>query len=214
MNKVYHFLFISLALGLFVGCEKPESNVIVSKPGTGGSTQQPDDTEEIVIPEPLPDAVSYETIYDKISDKGQYWIPEWAPATEQETPVRYFNCVNVAHNSVRNNINESDHKLGLQAHLLAQSVAGLVNSNIDKTFQTAVWLRDEAGMDTYKLSLDYLNLSGISEFGLCNPIELTQKNELQPVVNQYLLVDVRENPESPIYASAQGQDSRTCCQGC
>lgn len=85
--------------------------------------------------------------------------------------------------------------------MLAQSIAGLVNRDVSKTYQTAVWLRDEAALESYKASLGYLNSMGINEFGGCTAIQLTQYGELAPVINKYILVDVVTNPESAVYAT-------------
>lgn len=181
MKKIIYLLSLTSVMGIFSSCEMYVS------PERGNNV--------------LPEVDYYVNQYDQISDKGQYWLPEWAPSTEEETPIRYFNCVYLANGGTRNNINETDHNVGLQAHLMAQSITGLVNSNIDKTFQTAVWLRDESALDSYKQSLSYLNSLGINEFGSCTAKQLTEYGELQNVINQYILVDVVNNPESAIYAA-------------
>lgn len=170
-----------LAMALLTACEVYES------PERGDTT--------------LPEVEYYADQYDPIKDEGQYWHPEWAPADKQNTPIRYFNCVYLANNGTRNNINEGDANVGLQAHLLAQSIAGLVNRDVSKTYQTAVWLRDEAALESYKASLGYLNSNGIGEFGGCTANQLTMYGELAPVINKYILVDVKANPESAVYAA-------------
>ena len=194
MRKIIYVLSVFLALGMLAGCEEPESNVIISKPGTGGESGG--ETEK---PEPPADAEPYDDIYDQVADKGQYWMPSWDLSVKENIPTRYFCCVDIANHGAKNSITETDHKYGLQAHLLAQSVAGLVNANVSKTFQTAVW-QEKAGA-AYEKALQYLHGQGITEFGRCNAIELTQKTELQPVINQYILVDVKSNPESGVYAA-------------
>ncbi len=181
MKRNYILLMLVSAIGL-IGCEVYESPER-SDTSTSNEVQY------------------YVNQYDPIQDVGQYWHPEWAPTSQANTPIRYFNCVYLANNGTRNNIHEGDNNVGLQAHLLAQSIAGLVNRDVSKTYQTAVWLRDEAALESYKASLGYLNSIGISEFGGCTARQLTMYGELAPVINKYILVDVVSNPESAIYAA-------------
>lgn len=183
MKRTIYFAASLLMLGNFTSCEIYES-------------PERSDTGEKEV-------TYYEDLYDPICDNGQYWVPDWTPTCEQDTPMRYFNVRFLAGQGNRNSLAESDPNVGLQAFLLAQSVAGLVNSNIDRTYNTAVWLCDESSpqLESYKASLKYLNNSGMYEFGSCVAKQLTEYGELQQVINKYILVDVVNNPESQVYAT-------------
>ena len=88
----------------------------------------------------------YVEAYDPIADVGQYWHPELAVK-----PSRYVSCTFVCNQPGNNELGVTDPNLGLQGHLLAQSMAGLVNRAVQEgKTDIGVWLRDEANSNSYK----------------------------------------------------------------
>ena len=140
----------------------------------------------------------YVEAYDPIADVGQYWHPELAVK-----PTRYVSCAFVCNQPGNNDLGITDPNLGLQGHLLAQSMAGLVNRAVQEgKTDIGVWLRDEANSNSYKAAKQGLSDMGISEWSVCVPSQVGKDyGELRPLVSGYVLTDVENNPESNIVAS-------------
>ena len=152
------------------------------------------------------EARHYEELYDSTADKGQYWHPE-----SQMKPVLYWSCTDVMGNSENNTLGKKKITEGLQYHLLAQSLAGLVNRAVEEgNSKVGVWMHDPTGNLNYEISRQALHEMGISEIGKKNAVELLSQNSdpinsintnLKNLVKGYVLTDVEENPESNIVAS-------------
>lgn len=147
------------------------------------------------------DKVLYLEQYDPIADNGQYWHPEFAAV-----PWRYVTIANVANVTGNNDLGRTDVNQGLQAHLMAQSAAGILNRAVKNgTGEYGVWLRDESdpNMTAYKLSKEYVTYeAGAEDWSVCVPQQIaTAYGELNPQISGYVLTDVESNPESAIVAS-------------
>ena len=136
--------------------------------------------------------------YDPIRDNGQYWH-----LGMDVLPENYISCAFVAYQGGNNSIGINDLNQGLQAQLLAQSAAGIINRAVQRgEIKTGVWFRDEQGFRSYKLAKQSLTDMGISELGVCVPSQLpTAYEEFRSLIRGYILTDVVSNPESAIVAS-------------
>ncbi len=149
------------------------------------------------------DKFLYAEMYDPISDKGQYYMPQMSVK-----PERFFSCVEVLGVGSRNDVNPSEqarHR-GLQYHLLCQSLAGLNNRAVEMgKASVAIWLHDHEGRDSYKLSRQALIDMGISEIGMQSGLELAENSysEGNPKdqISGYVLTDLRNNIESGVVAA-------------
>lgn len=157
----------------------------------------------------------YRDYDDSLSDKEQFYLPEM-----KTKPKMYRTCTGVISIGNRNSIAETKATEGLQYHLLCQSLAGLANRAVEEgRSETAIWLHDHGGKDSYRLAKQALGDMGIYEQDVQDGISLAcdiyapQSNrQLQPenlinggapknLISGYVLTDVRKNPESNIVAS-------------
>lgn len=157
----------------------------------------------------------YREYDDSLSDNEQFYLPEM-----KTKPKMYHTCTGVISIGNRNSITETKATEGLQYHLLCQSLAGLANRAVEEgRSETAVWLHDHGGKDSYRLAKQALADMGIHEQNVQDGISLAcdiyapQSNrQLQPenlinggalknLISGYVLTDVRNNPESNIVAS-------------
>lgn len=149
------------------------------------------------------DKFLYAEMYDPVSDKGQYYMPQMTVK-----PERFWSCVEVLGVGSRNDVNPSEqarHR-GLQYHLLCQSLAGLNNRAVEEgKIKNAIWLHDHEGRESYKMSRQALLDMGISEIGMQSGLELSENNysEGNPksVIDGYVLTDLRNNIESGVVAA-------------
>ncbi|MBQ7194836.1 MAG: hypothetical protein IJS07_04315 [Bacteroidales bacterium] len=145
-------------------------------------------------------AVDYLRMVDPISDKGQYYMP-----LPTRAPKKYWTIVNVVGADGRNNPGLADSGKGLQYHLLAQSLAGLVNRALEEgRTDVGIWL--ECSGESYSGSLSYLG----PEIGRQTAIELATKTygdvdgvhvNVRDLIDGYVLTDVVANPESNMAAT-------------
>lgn len=137
-----------------------------------------------------PDAVSYMDIYDPVGDCSYFSYPQTT-----RVPQKHWVCTDVENRSDRNSLTLSDSKRGLQYHLLAQSLAGLVNRAMDEgTVDFGLWLQcNGEAYDAAKANL------GV-ELGKKTAIELAT-GELKSMIDGYVLTDVVNNPESGVVAA-------------
>lgn len=150
--------------------------------------------------------VTYENLYDPISDQGQYYMPEI-----KNKPKRYWSCIDVMGIESRNNLGEIDIKSGLQYHLMCQSLVGLTNRAVNQgKSDVAVWLYDHANRISYSLSKKALDALGVKEQGRQNGLELASNNyepsdgvniQVKNLFNGFVLTDIANNSESGIVAS-------------
>jgi len=139
---------------------------------------------------PNPDAVSYLDMYDRIEDCGQYYMPKTT-----NVPTHYWTCVDVETRGDRNELGKSEHQYGLQYHLLAQSLAGLVNRAMDEgKTDVGIWL--EVNGSGYANCRSHIG----TEYGRQTAIELCTKTyengNVKDLIEGYILTDVANNPES------------------
>lgn len=190
--------FISCTL-LLCSCGSKESITVING-GTGIPNKKSDSTKtekpKFTLPASNPDAISYESIYDEVSDNGQYYMPETI-----RTPKKYWTLVNASSDDPGlNGIGE-----GLQYSLLCQSLAGIVNRAMDEgKTDVGIWL-DVSGK-SYDLSKKSIG----DEIGRQTGIELLTKEygpvdgipvDVKKYVDGYVLTDVVGNPESGVVAS-------------
>lgn len=141
-----------------------------------------------------------------VSDNEQYYLPEM-----KVKPKMYRTCTGVISINNRNSITETNIGEGLPYHLLCQSLAGLANRAVEEgRSETAVWLFDHGGRESYKSAQQALSAMGIYEQDVLNGLTLAcadqasadgQQLSLKNVISGYVLTDVRNNPESNIVAS-------------
>ncbi len=181
-------------------CCGSKESVTVIDGGTGipnkGSDTTKTGSNSFTLPASNPDAVTYESIFDEVSDKGQYYMPQ-----TRRTSKKYWALVNASSDDPGlKGIGE-----GLQYSLLCQSLAGIVNSAMDEgKTDVGIWL-DVSGK-SYELSKN--NLGG--EIGRQTGIELLTKEygpvdgieaDVKKLVDGYVLTDVVSNPESGVVAT-------------
>jgi len=139
--------------------------------------------------------VRYESIYDPVADKGQYWWPDIG-----RLPAQYWECTGIANNQQRNALGESDPLKGLQYHLLCESIQGLVNRAMaDGQTTTGVMMyapNQLTSTTPYSLARDYFASKEIKNLGRRTGIELAGDKELRKLFKGYVLCDVEHNPES------------------
>ena len=143
----------------------------------------------------LPGESAYLDIYDGLSDAGQYYMP-WSG----RFPEMYWTIPDVATKDNRNSILLSSAGLGLQYHLLSQSLAGIVNrALIEGRTDVGIWL-DVEGL-AYDKSKSVLgkSLGEISALELCTKdLGMVDgvKVSVRDLIDGYVLSDVVNNPES------------------
>jgi len=134
--------------------------------------------------------VSYMDIYDPVGDCSYFSYPQTT-----RVPKSHWVCTDVENRSDRNSLTLSDSKRGLQYHLLAQSLAGLVNRAMDEgTVDFGLWL--QCNGDAYDAAKANLG----TELGKKTAIELAT-GELKSMIDGYVLTDVVNNPESDVVAA-------------
>lgn len=132
----------------------------------------------------------YMNIYDKVTDCSYFTYPQTT-----RIPQKHWVCSGVETSGDRNTLGLADNTMGLQYHLLAQSLAGLVNRAMDKgEIDFGLWL--ECRGDTYTAAKANLG----EELGKKNAIELAT-GELKELIDGYVLTDVERNPESDVVAT-------------
>ncbi|WP_316837241.1 GxGYxYP domain-containing protein [Pedobacter nutrimenti] len=186
-NKISLLSFFTLISMCLSGCSKYKSPEI---------NQGLNDTKPIL----------YNSLYDPISDQGQYNLPEMT-----KKPKKYWSLVEVITVGNRNNIGETEEIRGLQYHLLSQSIAGLTNKAVEEgRSEIGVWMQDHGGSESYTLSKQALKNMGISEQGGQSGIELARNTygssdgvhiQIKDLFSGYILTDVTNNPESNMVAS-------------
>ena len=163
--------------------------------GCAESTQTGSEVQADPDPDPQVEAVEYESLYDPISDEGQYYMP-----VSKKVPAAHWTIVDVAKRGDRNNLEIGDPNYGLQYHLLAQSIAGLVNRALDEgKVDFGVWLETDGV--AYSKSKSYLG----AEIGRQTAVELALGTygpyegidvDVKSLADGYVLTDVTSNPES------------------
>lgn len=87
---------------------------------------------------------SYLEIYDHTDDYSYFTYPQTT-----RVPKKHWVCTDVENRSDRNTLGLSESNRGLQYHLLAQSLAGLVNRAMDKgKVDFGLWLQSRGGIRT------------------------------------------------------------------
>ena len=134
--------------------------------------------------------VSYMDIYDPVGDCSYFSYPQTT-----RVPQKHWVCTDVENRSDRNSLTLSDPKRGLQYHLLAQSLAGLVNRAMDEgTVDFGLWLQCNGNAyDAAKANLG-------TELGRKTAVELAT-GDLKSLIDGYVLTDVVNNPESGVVAA-------------
>ena len=137
-----------------------------------------------------PDAVSYMDIYDQVVDCSYFSYPQ-----TNRIPQKHWVCADVENIVERNELGHSSENMGLQYHLLAQSLAGLVNRAMDEgTVDFGLWL--QCNGESYAAAKAKLG----EELGMKSAIELAT-TDLKDLIDGYVLTDVEKNPESNIVAT-------------
>lgn len=170
------------ALGIFFSCSCSDNIASGEGDGNDGKTE--------IDMTPNPEARSYMDMYDAISDAGQYYMPETS-----RIPAKHWTCVDVETRGDRNETGKAEHQYGLQYHLLAQSLAGLVNRAMDEgRTDVGIWL--EVNGEGYAACKQNLG----PELGRQTAIELCTKTyaegNVRDLIDGYVLTDVVNNPES------------------
>jgi len=186
-NKISLLSFFTLISMCLSGCSKYKS---------------PEINQGLNDPKPI----LYNSLYDPITDQGQYNLPEMT-----KKPKKYWSLVEVITVGNRNNIGETEEIRGLQYHLLSQSIAGLTNKAVEEgRSEIGVWMQDHGGSESYTLSKQALKNMGISEQGGQSGIELARNTygssdgvhiQIKDLFSGYVLTDVTNNPESNMVAS-------------
>lgn len=176
INKMRKSLFFIAGVLAAFSCTPVEGGKDKNEGNTGGG--QP---EELI---------SYMDIYDQSVDCGYFSYPQTT-----RVPSRHWVCIDVENRSDRNNLGLSDSDRGLQYHLLAQSLAGLVNRAMDKgNVDFGLWLQcNGQSYDAAKANLG-------EEIGRKTAVELAT-GELKSLIDGYVLTDVTNNPESGVVAA-------------
>ncbi|MDR3184507.1 MAG: hypothetical protein LBT49_03780 [Prevotellaceae bacterium] len=138
---------------------------------------------------------AYADEYDPISDVGQYIFPEMLTL-----PEKYWSCI-YALKSDRNDLGKTGETVGLQYHLLCQSISGLANRAVDQgKSEAGVWLVDQDNRNSYTFSLNALKAMGMQEQGKQTGVQLA-RSQIKDLFDGYVLTDVENNPESNVVAS-------------
>lgn len=137
-----------------------------------------------------PDAVSYLDIYDSAVDCSYFSYPQTTTL-----PKKHWVCVDVENRPERNEIGYQEPTKGLQYHLLAQSLSGLVNRAMDEgKVDFGLWL--QCNGESYAAAKAKLG----EELGAKTAVELAT-GELKSLIDGYVLTDVNNNPESDVVAT-------------
>ena len=137
-----------------------------------------------------PDAVAYVDIYDSTVDCSYFSYPQTTTL-----PKKHWVCVDVENIPERNEIGYQDPNKGLQYHLLAQSLSGLVNRAMDEgKVDFGLWL--QCNGESYAAAKAKLG----EELGAKTAVELAT-GELKSLIDGYVLTDVKNNPESDVVAT-------------
>lgn len=141
---------------------------------------------------------SYLEQFDKASDAGQYWHPEI-----NVLPQALITIDGIANGYDNNGIGYTAPDRGLQSHLFAQSVAGVVNKALNNgKSQYGVWLDSSNNFDSYDRSITYLKSAGVdTNFKSLTIDEILDCEYIRPFIKGYILTDVEQNPESAVYAA-------------
>lgn len=163
-----------------------------------GSLPASETGSEIQQDKPL----KYLSFYDEFKDIGQYWIP-----VNNKHPKKYWSCTGIIGVNSKNDISQTSRTMGLQYHLLAQSIQGLSSFAVenDKS-DIAVWL-DDGDIPAFQNCKTSLENMGILEIGKQTAIELATKDyaggeDLKKIwrgsdgKHGYVLTDLVNNPES------------------
>ncbi len=133
---------------------------------------------------------SYLEIYDHTDDYSYFTYPQTT-----RVPKKHWVCTDVENRSDRNSLGLSEPNRGLQYHLLAQSLAGIVNRAMDKgEIDFGLWLQSRG--DSYDAAKANLG----TELGKKSAIELATA-DLKHLIDGYVLTDVENNPESDVVAA-------------
>ncbi len=140
----------------------------------------------------------YMSQYDSIEDVGQYRHPEMS--IKPEALVRLYS----GHvGAWSNDVGLKDHSTGLQAHLLAQSVCGVLNKRVQSgENKIGAWLEMKADHKAYELSLAELAELGVDvEYAHEDLLTFIDGHVANSNIKGYILTDVERNPESATYAA-------------
>lgn len=139
----------------------------------------------------------YNDIYSPVKDEGQYWFPE-----TKGSPELLLNCVWIGNEAQNNRPDHPDPNLGLPAHLTVQSAVGISSKALTEgRSKVAIWLQDESRSDSYKLSLNYIKGLAPKQIWDVQARQTILLNEVKGLYSGYVLVDVKNNPESAIYGA-------------
>lgn len=184
------FLIFILCFSVLTGCTSPDAS--------GEESEGSVDMTDPIVPDA--DAVSYMDMYDAAADLSYFSYPQTSVV-----PDFHWTCVNVQNRGDRNNLGLESPGYGLQYHLLAQSLAGLVNRAMDAgEVRFGMWL--ETGGSSYGAAKANLG----AEIGRQTAIELATKTyspyegvevDVKSLIDGYVLTDVENNPESNIVAT-------------
>ncbi len=136
---------------------------------------------------------------NNIDDCGQFWHP-----SIDQLPKSLIVIDDIANSRYNNNsIELVDHNSGLQTHLLAQSLAGIINRYIKHNRgDRAVWFKTQSGHKSYERALRALSEKGVDISA--EPIsvyEVLNDTSINSMIDGYILTDVVNNPESATYAA-------------
>ena len=184
---------LSVAIFSCSGGSKTSGDVIVSKPGDGGSGGGGDSGEKIDIPTNA-DAVPYSSLHDALNDAGQFYLPD-----SKIQPECYWTLVFTDYGN-REEPDKEGIANGLQNYLLMQSLAGLVNRACEEgKTKAGIWI--EVSGKGYEMEKAGLG----KEIGRQNAVELATKTydawngldiNVRSLIDGYVLTDLVHNPES------------------
>ena len=134
-------------------------------------------------------------------------IPLWAMAQNfipsmQTAPKGYWCCDDLMVGE-RNNPNLTTLDEGLQYHLMAQSLAGLVNRAVDEgRIDVGIYFHDLEERSYQTQTRQMLAKQGVRLLGHIKTLDLLQRDtSLRKLLTGYVLTDVRNNPESGVVAT-------------
>lgn len=135
---------------------------------------------------------------DPIKSRGQYWHPGI-----ERTPKGLVVVYDVANGDDHNAVGVKDFKRGLQAHLFAQSVAGVVNKALAAgESEYGVWLDMSSQSKAYNRTLEDLEEMGVdTKYRTIKVNDVLTCPEIVPFIKGYILTDIERNPESAMYAA-------------
>ena len=161
--------------------------------------QKKSDTKESEV-------LNYNNEYNPISFEGQEIFPEMTTK-----PLAYWSVTGVMGENSSNQLGIVEQEKGIQNHLLAQSISGLVNRAVDEgKSNIAIWFKDHLDRKSYSLSETDLNNMNIPKHAEATASYLALneiadsdglKVQIKDIFDGYVLTDVERNPESAIVAS-------------